>query len=90
VKRQQAQAQVEAERTAANAQRGRAFTALAHVVAAAIGRTPTTGKATSHPHRPPSAGQIMGLHCEHCRNVFVTGQELRRHYVSGCPALEAG
>jgi hypothetical protein len=65
VKHQQALA----ERAAATAQWGRAFTALARVVAAAIGGgRPTTGRTMSHPHRPLTAGQNIGVTaCNHPR-----------------------
>ena len=84
VKHQQAMA----EHAAATEQRGRAFAALARVVAAATER-PTISKPASQPHRPPTGGQNIGLCCEHCRNVF-TPRELKAHYAVGCPALKAG
>lgn len=77
-----------AERAAQAQQRGRAFSALAQVVAASGGTT-MTAKPTSHPHRPPSVGQSLGVCCEHCRNVFAP-HELKAHYASGCPGLKAG
>jgi hypothetical protein len=81
-------AQAMAERAAATEQRGRAFTALARVVAAATDR-PTISKPAPQPHRPPTGGPIAGLCCEHCRGVF-TPLELKWHYAGGCPALKAG
>ena len=50
-------AQATAERAAATEQRGRAFTALARVVAAATER-PTMTKPAPQPHRPPTGGPI--------------------------------
>jgi hypothetical protein len=79
-----------AERAAQTAQQGRAFTALARVVAAASeSARPMTGNAAPHPYRPPSGGQNNGICCDHCRNVF-TAQDLKRHFAGGCPALKAG
>jgi len=89
VKHQQAQVQAEAERAAATAQRGRAFTALAHVMTAATGGRPTSASAMPQPHRPPSFGQSPGLCCDHCHNLF-TAEQFRRHLLGGCPALKAG
>jgi hypothetical protein len=84
VKHQQALA----ERAAATEQRGKAFTALAHVVSAATER-PTISQPAPQPHRPSIDGQNAGQCCPHCRNVF-TAQGVRAHNASGCPALKAG
>jgi len=82
VKHQQAQAQAMAERAVRLEQQGRAFAALAHVMAAAG----EGAKAAPRPHRPtPSLGQC----CAFCRNMF-TWNQLKRHYAGGCPALKAG
>lgn len=71
-----------AERAVRLEQQGRAFAALAHVMAAAG----EGAKAAPRPHRPtPSLGQC----CAFCRNMF-TWNQLKRHYAGGCPALKAG
>ena len=89
-KHQQAQAQVQAERAAQTEQRGRAFDALARVVASAGGARPTLERvASTRPHRPVFGGAGLGQCCEYCRNVF-TPEELKRHFAGGCPALKAG
>jgi len=72
-------------------QQGRAFTALARVVAA----TPSisTPYMPPHPHRPPSVkpfvGASLGPCCEYCRNSF-SWEDLKRHCAGGCPALKVG
>ena len=80
--------QAVAERAAQAQQQGRAFRALAQVVAPR-GRTAMTSKPTPHPHRPPSVGPSLGQFCEHCRSV-VASRDVKGHFAGGCPALKAG
>ncbi len=71
-----------AERAVRSEQQGRAFAALAHVMAAAG----EGAKAAPRPHRPTP---VLGQCCAYCRNMF-TWDQLKRHYAGGCPALKAG
>ena len=80
--------QAMAERAAQTEQRGKAFTALAHVAAVAAGGMPTTGNGAPQPHRPPTVGgPNHGQRCDHCRNMFAS---IRAHYAGGCPAMKMG
>ena len=62
--------QAMAERAAAIERHGKAFTALAHVVAAAVGKGSTSGTSAPQPQRPSIGDMNHGQQCGHCRNIF--------------------